>query len=206
MGSAATRYASTTEFVNRVLRGETLTVSEEAVVTSLLDTVSRRVDRYCRRTFHPSAAATIRYFTALRSGTLVIDDLTTLTTLASDEDGDRTYERTWSATDYDLEPFNASEIYRPYTSISVTPTGNYSFPAGVPKGVKITGVWGWPSIPEEVKEATIIETAGLWQQGKGIGGIVGGGAMGVGIQDTIMHPMAVTLLGHLRRVMVGVAV
>jgi len=200
--STSTRYATPAEFVRRALRGETLTADEELTIGAILDTVSRCVDHHCRRQFYASAASTARYLTALRTTRLVIDDLTTLVSIGTDEDGDGTYEHTWGATDYNLEPFNAAELSRPYTSIAVAPRGIYAFPAGVAKGCKITGTWGFPTVPPEVKEATIIEAAGLWQQGKGIGGLVGGGEQGAAGQSVIQHPRAIALLSPFRRVRV----
>lgn len=197
--SVSTRYASPAEFARRALRGETLTSDEDLTIGAMLDAVSRRVERHCRRVFYASAASTVRYYTAARSTRLLIDDLTTLVSIATDANGDRAYENTWSATDYDLEPYNASELSRPYTSLAVTPTGIYTFPTGVTKGVKVTGTWGWPVLPAEVKEATLIEAAVLWQQGKGIGGIIGGGDQGVALQGFVSHPQAELLLRPFKR-------
>jgi len=98
---------------------------------------SRWVDNYCKRRFYVKIET--RYFTALRSAGMLLPDLLSITTLKTDADGDRTYEDSWAATDYDLLPFNAW----PKWEIGRTPDGDYSFPANVARGIEIAGSWGY---------------------------------------------------------------
>ena len=62
------------------------------------------------------------------------DDIVSLTALATDEDDDGTYERTWDTTDYVLEPANAALDGEPYTRIRAKSNGRWSFPVGVSAG------------------------------------------------------------------------
>ena len=57
-----------------------------------------------------------------------MDDLLSVTTLKTDEDGDRTYEITWATTDYDLMPYNATleSQAQPYSHLQTTPDGDYT--------------------------------------------------------------------------------
>ena len=97
-----------------------------------------------------------RLYTALDPKSLTVNDLVSLTTLKTDEDGDGTYEITWATTDYVLEPLNASLDSQPYTKINVRPAGTHRFPTRYPGAVEVSGIFGWPSIPFQV-----IEAAGL---------------------------------------------
>ncbi|HAM40518.1 MAG TPA: hypothetical protein DCP69_04085 [Candidatus Omnitrophica bacterium] len=125
-----------------------LTVSDtidDAALKSVMESVSRLIDTYCGRRFYVETRT--RYFTPTSADMLDVDSLLSVTTLGTDDDGDRTYENTWAATDYDLMPLNApyESPPRPYTYITVTPNGTYSFPNLV-KSVSILGSWGFYSV------------------------------------------------------------
>jgi len=111
--------------------------SRDTLFAELLRTASRWIDHELGRHIGPRVAA--RYYTAECGRGILIDDLLSVTALATDDAGDRNYSTTWAATDYDLFPFN----HPPYQRITVAPTGHYNFPVGAAKGVKITGVWGF---------------------------------------------------------------
>jgi hypothetical protein len=134
------------------------------------------VDDFCGRTFYAESSTT-KYYTAEEGTLLRVDDLVSVTTLQTDEDGDRTYEISWTATDYDLEPFNAALEGKPYTAIWTTPKGIYAFPT-VRKGVKIVGTWGWPAVPKKVKEATLLLAFRLFKAKDAPFGVVGSPEMG----------------------------
>jgi hypothetical protein len=96
----------------------------------------------------------------------MVDDLLSITTLKTDEDADRVYEITWSASDYDLEPYNAAVASPPgpYTMIRVSPNGLYRFPK-VHRGMEIAGSWGYAtSTPEPIREACVMLSARLWKR------------------------------------------
>lgn len=125
---------------------------DDALLLARLETASRWIDDHCRRRFYVVTAT--RYFTPKDGYRLLVDDLLAVTSLKTDEDADRVYEKTWATTDYDLEPYNGW----PKLVIATTPRGQYSFPAGghygfqqgiiagrhgVAKSVEITGEWGY---------------------------------------------------------------
>lgn len=106
---------------------------------------SRTVENWTNRRFYPQIET--RFFTPKYTDVLWVTDLLSVTTLTTDTDGDRTYETTWAATDYDLEPFNADEIDQPYSAIRLAPqTYNY-FPK-VRRGVQIVGKWGYYEVTD----------------------------------------------------------
>lgn len=127
---------------------------DDAKLESVITAASRFIDNLASRRFY--AVADTRYYTAERSDFLRVDDLLSVTSLKTDEDGDRTYENTWATTDYDLRPFNASLDGWPYRWIETTPNGDYSFPT-IAKGIEIKGSFGFAaSAPAPIEEACIL--------------------------------------------------
>lgn len=117
-----------------------LTVADttrDAFIEQMIEAASRWIDQHTGRHFYALTAT--RYFTTDDPLALRVPDLASVSTLKADEDGDRTYETTWSATDYDLLPANDP----PYQWIEVAPNGLHVFPR-LRKGVQIAGIWGWP--------------------------------------------------------------
>ena len=124
-------------------------------IENMITAISRVIDDICDRTFYSTSET--RYYTALRSDYIDVDDLLSVTTLKTDEDGDRVYEVTWQATDFDLMPFNANLDGWAYTYIETTPNGDYSFPKNIAKGVEIAGSFGFASTtPSPIREACIL--------------------------------------------------
>ena len=191
-------YATLAELKARL--GTSLSSNDDAL-TQCLEAASRAVDGFCGRRFYQDSAQT-RYFTADDSGYLEVDDLVSVTTLATDSDGDRTYEDTWASTDYDLEPYNAAAIAHPYTSLMTTPDGDYAFPRGVRRGVKIVGTWGWPSVPDAITEATLLLASRLAKRQAAPFGVAAGEEGGVGIPS--VDPDVRQLVAPYRRLTVGV--
>lgn len=152
---------------------------DDALLEMHIESASREIDGSCERTFYNMGTAT-RYFTAQDAYTVVIDDLQTLTTLQTDPDGDGSYTITWGAGDYQLEPLNgfSGGIVQPYTKITVRDT--YLFPLEEDEAlVKITGVWGWASVPMPIKQATILMASRLYKRNDSPLGVAGFGEIGV---------------------------
>lgn len=152
---------------------------DDALLEMHIESASREIDGSCERTFYNMGTAT-RYFTAQDAYTVVIDDLQTLTTLQTDPDGDGSYTITWGAGDYQLEPLNgfSGGIVQPYTKITVRDT--YLFPREEDEAlVKITGVWGWASVPMPIKQATILMASRLYKRNDSPLGVAGFGEIGV---------------------------
>ena len=133
---------------------------------------SRGISRYCLRNFWLSASLS-RLFAPDNAYEFDLgryNDLTEITSLATDTSGDGTFETTWSAADYELLPLNplAAPEAQPWTSIRST--GNKVFPflstavgeTGRSARVQITGKWGWPAIPDPVTQACLIKAARIF--------------------------------------------
>lgn len=89
---------------------------------------------------------------------LTIDDLVSASEVASDVDGNGTWETVSAPADTFLRPYNAAVYGKPYTRIELAPFAGASV-GGYLKAVRVTGVWGWPSVPLPIKEAVIQLTA-----------------------------------------------
>lgn len=125
---------------------------------------SRQVDDYCGRFFWREAAPAPKLFRPDQVDLVWTSDIATSTGLVveTDDDDDGVFETTWSASDYQLEPFERMND-RPYERIAAV--GTREFPAvrlnaagrrSRRARVRVTAAWGWPAVPDEVKQATAI--------------------------------------------------
>jgi hypothetical protein len=131
-------YVSRTSLKDRV--ADSLT-DDDTLYRAVLEAASSEIDAICNRTFQPHTAT--RSYRAHNATTLVLpDDLLSVTSLKTYKTSSRDSQDTWSASDYDLLPYNAAGQREPYTMVEATPDGLYVFPSFA-KGVEIVGVWGW---------------------------------------------------------------
>lgn len=191
-------YCTLDEFKLRFYAGSSSTTDDEVAETAI-ETASRFIDDDTGRHFWKSASAEARYFTSEYPDLFVCaDDIVSITSLLTDSDGDRTYETTWQTTDYDLEPYNAAVVEKPYTQLRITPNGTYSFPT-LRRGVKLTAVFGWPAVPKLAKSACIMQ-AGRWFKRKdAIFGVLGSADMGQIMLPAKLDPDVSLMLNPLRR-------
>jgi hypothetical protein len=150
---------------------------DDSLLETAIESASRMIDGFTARTFS-NAGTAVRSFAATDAINLIIDDAITVTKVEStDEIGDAYTE--WTATDYQLEPVNgrADGLYSPYTGIRAVNT--YTWPVVDYQAlVKITGTWGWPTIPTAVKQATIIQASRLYKRLDSPLGVLGMGDLG----------------------------
>ena len=114
--------------------GITATTNDNRLL-ALLEAASRIIDNYCDRHFYIESAT--RYFDGITP--LQIDDLLSITTLTTDEDGDATFENTFATTDYILYPLNEY----PKTKIELSIDSDYGGFGSSKKGCSIAGLWGY---------------------------------------------------------------
>ena len=141
---------------------------DDADLESVIEGVSRWIDwDRCRRFY---AASETRYYVPASAYLVVIDDLLTLTTLKADEDGDQTFERTWTSSDYLLAPYNASTDGRPYTSIERSHLGSLAFPVDF-RSVEVVGSFGYSAtVPDAIHEACVLLSMRLFERRKALFG------------------------------------
>ena len=128
---------------------------DDSVIEDIIEGISRQIDTYCGRVFFVTTA-TARYFRADEGGLLFIDDVASTTgfAIATDDDGDGVYENTWAATDYNLLPYQSNNS-EPFTMVETSAQSDYAFSTNK-KGNKITALWGYAAIPDNVKQAALI--------------------------------------------------
>lgn len=175
----------------------------ENVVTS----VSRWIDNHCQRHFWQTAAGTVRVFESPEDRRLLklgeFNDLATLVSLKTDEDGDGVFEVTWTSADYELLPLNntAAPEQRPTEKIRSTGLSRW-FPVPQCTGrlarVQITGTWGWPAVPEDVKQGCLIQCHRIFNRPNSPAGMIGFADFGVVRLQGRLDPDVEAMLGPYR--------
>lgn len=161
--------------------------AEDSRLEACINAASRAIDRLTGRVYYATDAT--KYYQARDSETVDIDDLVSITSLATD-DGTRTYPTTWQATDYDLEPANET----PRTQIVVAPNGDYRFPSHR-RGVRVVGSWGFASTaPDNIVEACTLLSMILWKRRDAILGTAGSPEIGEVVVIARKDPQLMLLL------------
>jgi hypothetical protein len=193
-------YATLDEFKARHYASSADT-TDDTDIEFIIQTASRDIDNYMGRRFYSTSADETRTYQASSPCRVFTDDLLTITSLKTDEDGDRTYELTWATTDYDLLPENAVVDSKPYTYIEIAPQGNYSFPMHR-KAVQIVGTFGYcvtGSEPDIINQACLIQANRIYQRKNAPFGVTAPNEFG---QQTVMgklDPDVEQMLNPLRR-------
>jgi hypothetical protein len=159
---------------------------DEALINAAVESASRLIDGYCGRSFFAGGSAT-RLFTAYDSLVLQIDDLagTANLVIESDTAADGSFDTTWDLIDYQLEPLNqiADGITGwPYTRIRAVE--NYIWPTqGGEALIRITASnWGWPSVPDPIEQACVIQSLRIFKRLDSPLGVLGFDGMGVTVR------------------------
>jgi hypothetical protein len=175
--------------------------TDDTPLQSCLDAADQLINNYVdTKVGFGLTSSQVRYYTATRYDFVLTDPIVTVTALATDINGDGTYSQTWSATDYVLAPRNAALNTRPYTEIDTSPfsTGVLNFPTSY-LGVKVTGTFGWPSVPAAVKQSALIQSGAIWASRTAPFGAVGGESLGGVLRmSAALHPEARALLDAYR--------
>lgn len=172
-------------------------------LAAALSAASTWVTTYCDRDFNQAAAASARIFYPANCQVVNLDDVATTTSLVvkTDEGDDGTYETTWTASDYQLEPLNqmANGLTGwPYTRLRAV--GSYRFPTAKVAPVQVTAIWGWPSVPAPVRKATLLYAAALYKSRDSAEGVLSGfGDFGPIRVGTLLDNRVATLLAPFRK-------
>ena len=151
--------------------------TRDSLLDGALTAASRGIDTATGRRFWLDTEATARTFTL--AGNLVRgDDGNRL--LLNDMGAEPTLVETgatasWAAvTGYDTAPDNALVRGRPITALAL-PAGGW----GSGPRARVTARWGWPAIPGEIEEATLIQAARLYRRKDSPEGVTGSAEWGV---------------------------
>ena len=137
--------------------------TDDTTLGLILTGVCRAIDAHTGRWFWRDTVATTRYYTPKWTDMLYTDPIVSVSNLYTDTAGDWTWATTWAATDYTLMPWGADASGWPFDRIQTTPNGNYSFSVNA-KYVKLTAIFGWPSVPYPVAEAALLWSERLYKR------------------------------------------
>lgn len=181
--------------------------AEIGLVERVLNAVSRKIDQHCDRRFYVDSEATARTYAAEDWDVVYVDDISTTTGLVvkTDTSDNGTFDTTWSASDYELEPVNArssSGEAWPYTAIRAVDAR--WFPAGNRRSsVEVTATWGWPAVPDAIAEACLLMSARIYRRRQSPEGVIGFGDFGP-IRVSRIDPDVAMLLDPYRKTPVRV--
>lgn len=155
---------------------------DDAFLALAISAASRAVDLYTNRQFGAITGAEEWSYTAewdrrRRRWLIPIDDLMTasgLTVTVVDTEGDDV----GNVDLYELEPINAvSRDSRPWTEIVVRPDAAHK-PTWLRNGVQVTATWGWSTVPDTVKEATLLQASRIFSRRTSPYGVAGSPDLG----------------------------
>ena len=113
--------------------------TDDTKLLQSLEMSSRSIDSYCNRKFY-STSETKQYRGSSRT-LLLYDDLLSVTTLTTLKD-DRSTDKTWATTDYELFPLGDTVYPKEWIELADNTTAG-SFSNNTRRGVQIAGVWGY---------------------------------------------------------------
>ena len=138
---------------------------DDSLLETAIESASRLVDGFAGRNFYPNGTAT-RFFTPEDRIVCEIDDLISLSSLVVSADLDGVFDQTWNSTDYQLEPLNGrADGLTGWPATRIRAVGDYVFGTNIGEAsVRVTGTWGWSSVPSAIKQATVIQASRLWKR------------------------------------------
>lgn len=148
---------------------------DDALIEVAIESASREIDNFTGRTFTNGTAT--RVYSADTSYLVETDDLVSVSAIQT-APLDHNFTQDWASTDWQLEPLNgiSGGLAQPATRIRAV--GNFLFPATPYAAVKVTGVYGWASVPTDIRLACILQSQRLWKRFDSPLGIAGFGDMG----------------------------
>lgn len=163
--------------VKHRLRIPTSDTADDAEILDKITRASRRVDKDCGRPrgFGRDKATSKRIYRPHHEELLSIDDVATATGLVVEIGRDNT----WSVVDsslWDTLPENAEVDGRAIETIRRL-VGQW--PMWGLQRIRVTAIWGWPYVPDSIKEATELLTARLVRRKDSPEGVKGFSDLGV---------------------------
>jgi hypothetical protein len=191
--------------VKAALRIGTADTLDDDLIDNCVGAASRLIDGYCNRRFWQSGTAEARVFQAEDSFYCSIDDIAgTALTLKTSTQADGTFDLTWSRSDYQLEPLNGNLDGLTWSYDKIRAVGDYLFPTvnanyGEQALVQVTAIFGWPSVPEPITQATIIQASRIFKRYDSPLGVAGFGDLGAIRVSRFLDPDMAQLVEPYRR-------
>ena len=191
--------------VKAALRIGTADTLDDDLIDNCVGAASRLIDGYCNRKFWQSGTAEARVFQAEDSFYCSIDDIAgTALTLKTSTQADGTFDLTWKVSDYQLEPLNGNLDGLTWSYDKIRAVGDYLFPTvnnnyGEQALVQVTAIFGWPSVPEPITQATIIQASRIFKRYDSPLGVAGFGDLGAIRVSRFLDPDMAQLVEPYRR-------
>lgn len=171
---------------------------DDAQLNACLFAASRWIesDDGCGRKFDLDATDQTRYFTTWRQDVVPVIDLVSVTSVAVDSAGNRSYTSALDSDDYLLWPVAGPR----YQEIRAWPAGMQGFPVG--RLVRVVGKAGYVEegkVPAAVKQACLILASRLFKRREAPFGILSSTDLGTFERISKEDPDAAALLAPYRR-------
>ena len=191
--------------VKAALRIGTADTIDDDLIDNCVGAASRLIDGYCNRRFWQTGTAEARVYQAEDSFYCSIDDIAgTALTLKTSSQSDGTFDVTWKVSDYQLEPLNGNLDGLTWSYDKIRAVGDYLFPTvnanyGEQALVQVTAIFGWPSVPEPITQATIIQASRIFKRYDSPLGVAGFGDLGAIRVSRFLDPDMAQLVEPYRR-------
>ena len=182
---------------------------QDTNISNAIQSASRQIDRICQRKFWQDSTVQVKTFTPISNIFLDVPDISTTTGLIVklDTNDDGTHEKTITInTDFILRPTNPRELgtgsgeHEPFTEIRILNTrSSERFDPDIINNVQITAKFGFPIIPEDIKQATLIQGLRLFKRKDTPFNVFGNEQTGTIELFSKFDPDALALLKNFRR-------
>ena len=136
---------------------------DDSLLEMAVESASRMIDGECDRNFY--AVNDTRDFVPSDALTVDTDDLTDITSVKLDDDGDLAFEITLQASDYQSEPVNQRVSGNAFPIYRLRMIGDYLLPIwGQQATVRIEGTYGFTPVPTQVTQACVIQSARIYKR------------------------------------------
>jgi hypothetical protein len=185
-------YATVADFES--FAGQNVLPARYAAVEEAIEVASRWVDDHTGREFFQTASSA-RYFDPFDTKLCWIDDAVSVSIVAVDTAEDGTYATTLAGSEYQLLPPGGGSSYTAVHAVTTTfPTCAIRY--GV---IKVTAVWGWATIPVDVKRATLTLAQDIFRDNEArVGGLTVDANAGVVLSGRV-PPRVASVLNAFRR-------
>lgn len=174
---------------------------DDSLLNTAINSASRWVDGWCDRDFTVAAGTAIRDYIPTGTHTpLPIDDCTEVVSVKIDDGLDRTFAVTLATADFQVEPVNdfVYGLRLPINRIRPFEDGYWPTFRNLAT-VRVEATYGWPAVPEPIREATILQSSRLFTRLDSPLGVAGFGDMGAMRVSRFVDPDVEQLLAPYRR-------
>ena len=171
---------------------------DDSLLELSIESASREIDSYTERVFYQTGSEgtpVARVYVPQDLYVVETDDIISVTTLKTDSNSDGTFDTTFNASDFQLEPLNglAGGIETPFTRIRAV--GTYLWPTYEPRNVdanqasvQVTGVFGFATVPTAVRQACILSALRQYKRYESPTGVLGFSDLGAVRVGTKLDP------------------